>query len=139
MKLGRGHVAHRKLFISHSWSYSERYTSMVSLLDSHPTFTYSNYSVPEDKAFEKMSKEALKDELRGQIRPVQCVVIIAGMWANHSDWIDFETSFSSLLDKPILAVRPRGGQRMPQSIINAATEVVNWNTNSIVDGILRIS
>lgn len=80
-------MAHRKLFISHSWNYSERYNSMVSLLNAHDTFTFSNYSVPEDKAFDDMSVSKLKDELRDQIRPVQCVVIIGGMWTSYSDWI----------------------------------------------------
>lgn len=41
----------KRLFISHSWSYGERYNSMVSLLNNRLYFTWQNYSVPETKAF----------------------------------------------------------------------------------------
>lgn len=75
----------KRLFISHSWSYSERYNSMVNLLNNRTYFPWTNYSVPVDKAFEKMNNAELKEQLRKQIRPVNCAIIIGGMWANHSD------------------------------------------------------
>ena len=64
----------KRLFISHSWSYSERYSSMVNLLNKRNYFNWTNYSVPTDKAFDKMSVDELKEQLREQIRPVHCVV-----------------------------------------------------------------
>ena len=132
-------MPHRRLFISHSWSYNERYNSMVALLNSHPTFTFSNYSVPVDDAFGRMSVPRLKEELRDQIRPVQCVVIIGGMWTNYSDWIQFEMEFSAQLGKPILGVKPRGNKVMPAAVTAVSDKVVNWNTASIVEGIMEIS
>ena len=36
------------LFISHSWSYSDAYNKLTSLLDNANYFTYKNYSVPKD-------------------------------------------------------------------------------------------
>lgn len=74
-----------RLFISHSWTYSERYTAMVSLLDNRSYFNWTNYSVPIAKAFDGMSDSQLEEQLKNQIRPVNCVVIIGGMWTNHSD------------------------------------------------------
>ena len=128
-----------RLFISHSWSYNERYTAMVNLLNNRLYFNFTNYSVPEAKAFGPMANAALKEQLRHQIRPVHCVIIIGGMWTNHSDWIQFEMDFASSIGKPILGVRPRSAKVMPQAVVNASNRVVNWNSDSIVEGIRQIS
>ena len=129
----------KRLFISHSWSYSERYNSMVNLLNSKLFFQWTNYSIPEERAFTLRSKETMKEELRQQIRPVNCVIIISGMWFNHSEWIQFELDYASVLGKPILAVRPRSARMMPYAITDKADKIVNWNTDSIVAGIREIS
>jgi hypothetical protein len=112
---------------------------MVNLLTERPFFSFTNYSVPEFKAFGMMPENQMKEQLRNQIRPVQCVVIIGGMWTNHSDWIQFELDFAHSLGKPILGVRPRSAKVMPYSVIEKSTLVVNWNSDSIVAGIRQIS
>ena len=129
----------KRLFISHSWSYDAAYMSMITLLNNRRYFSWANYSVPTTKAFGPMAKTRMKEELRQQIRPVHCVIIIAGMWTSYSDWIQFEMDFSQNIGKPILGVRPWGAQRMPLAVSQAADLVVNWNTNSIVAGIRQIS
>jgi hypothetical protein len=129
----------KRLFISHSWAYGERYNSMVNLLNNRLFFTWTNYSVPVDRAFDRMTRAQLEEQLRNQIRPVNCAVIIGGMWANHSDWIRFELDFAVSIGKSILGVRPRGAQVMPIAITNVADKVVNWNSDSIVEGIREIS
>lgn len=128
-----------RLFISHAWSYSERYERAVKFLDDANNFLWSNYSVPKDDSFEGMNSAQLSEQMRRQIRPVQCVVIVSGMYVNHSDWIQFEMDFAKSLGKPILGIRRRGEQRAPQSVIDCATEMVNWNSASIVDAIRRIT
>jgi len=133
------HYMSTRLFISHSWSYSERYNAMVNLLNNRPYFTFSNYSVPETKAFGVMAKYKMEDELRDQIKPVNCVIIIGGMWANHSDWIKFEMDYAKSIGKPILGVRPRGALAMPLSVTLACDKVVYWNSDSIVAGIREIT
>ena len=129
----------KRLFISHSWSYDTAYLSMVALLNQRPYFLWSNYSVPTTKAFGPMATVTMKEELRQQIRPVHCVIIIAGMWTPYSDWIQFEMDFAQHIQKPILGVRPWGAQRMPLAVSTASTLIVNWNTDSIVSGIRQIS
>ena len=125
--------------MSHSWSYSERYTSMMQLLNSQSYFQFKNYSVPEVKAFGLLRINTMKEELRQQIRPAHCVIIIGGMWFNHSDWIKFEMDEALRMAKPILGVRPRGQKRMPTEVAMNADEVVNWNGKSIADAVKRIS
>jgi len=127
-----------RLFISHAWSYSERYQRAVRFLNEASNFKWSNYSVPIDDAFPKMSAAQLKEEIRGQIRPVQCVVIVSGMYVNHSDWIQFEMDFAKSLDKPILGIRRWGEQRTPVAVEQCADEMVAWNSASIVAAIRRL-
>ena len=128
-----------RLFISHSWSYSERYTAMVNLLDARPYFNWTNYSVPVSKAFENMNNAQLLEQLKAQIRLVNCVVIIGGMWTNYSDWIQEEINFAVSINKPILGVRPRSAKVLPEAVKAASKLVVSWNTDSIVAGIREIS
>jgi len=129
----------KRLFISHSWSYNERYNSMINLLDNRPYFEFRNYSVPDTKAFGLMSNAMMKEQLRNQIRPVNCVIIIGGMWTAYSDWIQFEMEFAEEIGKPILGVRPRGAQVMPTAVTAKADTIVNWTADSIVAGIREIS
>ncbi len=112
---------------------------MTSLLNNRHYFTWTNYSVPETKAFGPMANHRMQEELRQQIRPVNCVVIIGGMWTNHSDWIQFEMDFAESIGKPILGVRPRGAKMMPSAVVAKSDKVVNWNADSIVAGIREIS
>lgn len=102
-----------------------------------PNFDHANYSVPEAKAFEGLSHALLKEQLRNQIRPTQVCLIIAGMYVNHSDWIQFEIEFAQSLNKPIIGLNPWASERTPLAVQTSAREMVNWNTSSIVAAIRR--
>lgn len=123
-----------RLFISHAWRYSEPYNRLIEYLDAAPNFTYSNYSVP---SHDPVSDEDLKEELRQQIRPVAVVLVLAGMYTNHSKWIKFEMDYADSIGKPIVGIRPWGQERTPNEVILKAKEMVGWNTSSIVDAIRR--
>lgn len=127
-----------RLFVSHAWRYENDYTRITEFLDPAPNFSYSNYSVPKPKAFEYMNNAQLKEQLRYQINPTQCVIILGGMYVAHSDWIQFEIDHALAAKKPILGIELWGAERVPQALTNAATEIVGWNTSSIVAAIRRL-
>lgn len=77
--------------------------------------------------------------LDAQIRPVQCVLVIAGMYAAHRFWIDKEIGFAQYYNKPIIGIVPWGQERIPQSVQFAAHEMVGWSTDSIVGAIRRLA
>lgn len=124
-----------KLFISHAWRYHDGYDRLIELLDSALYFRYSNYSVPTSKKFKNMSNAELKDELRDQIRPTQCVLVLGGLYVSYSTWIQFEIDYAKELGKPIVGIKPWGSQKTPQTVIQAANTIVGWNTDSIVTAI----
>jgi len=123
------------LFISHSWTYSDDYNRLVQLLTQYPFFTWRNYSVPRPKGFEFMLAPRLEDELRGQIRPVNAVLVLAGLWVPHSSWIQREIEIAQQMKKPIIGLKPWGNQRLPIAVQDAANAIVGWNSDSIITAI----
>ena len=69
------------------------------------------------------------------------VVVMAGVYATYSKWINIEIDIATdgfSTPKPILAVRPRGNTVISSVVRDAADEIVNWNTESIVAAIRRL-
>lgn len=128
-----------RLFISHAWQYNADYYRLMQMLDNASNFIYANYSVPEHDPVDANNKTKLKEELRQQIRPVEVVIILGGMYVAYSEWIQFEIDFATALSKPILGIRPWGAQVMPIVVQNAADEIVGWNTSTIVAAIRRLA
>lgn len=133
------HLKSYDLFISHAWKYSSEYSSLISLLDNIPLFYYRDYSSPNDKPMfhpdERVYHSRLEEAIENNIRPVNIVLVIAGMYYNYKKWIQFEVDTALRFKKPIIAIMPWGAQRQPTELMSSATAIVNWNTNSIVEAI----
>ena len=132
-----------KLFITHSWAHSDAYTRLVSLLDARPYFRYSNYSVPKDDPLHtRGTDKELYAAIKRQVSPCNVILILAGVYASYSKWIDKEiqiaqNEFSSA--KPILAIEPWGSERTSVKVRNAANKIVGWNTESVVSAIRELA
>lgn len=131
------------LFISHAWKYGDAYDRLEGLLLRAPNFQFRNYSVPSGDGVADPTKmipeNALTTLLDRQIRPAQCVLVIAGMYAAHRYWMDKEIAFAQMYQKPIIGLVPWGQERVPESVQTAAHEMVGWNTDSIVSANRRWS
>lgn len=131
------------LFISHAWAYNDDYYRLVELLKKAPNFDFRNYSVPEhDPALDpndENDRKKLLAALDRQIKPVNCVLIISGMYVAHSYWIQKEIDIAVSYNKSIIGLIPRGAERIPTAVQNVAKEMVGWNTDSIVSAIRKHS
>ena len=127
------------LFISHAWTYNDEYYRLIDLLTGTSNFQYRNYSVPEHDPLGTRTGQQLWQALERQIRPVNCVLILAGMYVNHRDWMKAEIEISQNFRKPIVGIKPRGQQRIPVEVQNAAKMMVGWTTASIVQAIRAYS
>ncbi len=131
------------LFISHSWKYGDDYDRIVNLLKNADYFKWRNYSCPEhDPAIDSATdfgKNQLVKALKNQIRPVNCVIILAGLYVSYSYWIKEEIDISVEFGKPIIGVLPWGSSKIPQYVASNAIEVVGWNTSSILDAVRKNS
>jgi hypothetical protein len=123
-----------RIFISHAWHRGEHYERVVSWLDAAPNFRWENQSVPEHAP---VPTATLEKDLRDQLRDADVFLILCGMYAAHSDWIDFELKWARITGRPILGVKPWGNERIPRAVQDAAVEIVNWNSASVVDAIRR--
>ncbi|MGP1577162.1 MAG: TIR domain-containing protein [Treponema sp.] len=124
------------LFISHSWNYENHYNNLVDLLDKKEGFEYKNYSVPKDDPIHNAkSTKDLKEAIKAQMRPASCILILAGVYASYSKWINIEIELAKELNKKIIAIEPFGSKRTSQVVKDNADSIVRWNTNSIVDAI----
>ncbi len=130
------------LFISHSWNYSDAREGLLNLLDNRNYFSYIDYSVPKDDPVHTSGTDKeLEAAIWNHMRPCHVIVVLAGVYASYSKWIDKEidiaqNDFSD--PKPILAIRPWGNKRISQRVQEAADEIVGWNTESIVGAIRRL-
>lgn len=133
------------IFISHAWKYSDAYKKVVQWLNEAKEdgiLDWKNYSVPEHDPLldpnDKYDKSILKAELKDQIRPASIVIIISGMYAAHSSWIDFEIDTSLAYCKDIIGLKPWGQERIPVKIQDNSTEMVAWNKNSLISAIINL-
>lgn len=124
------------LFISHSWTYSDAYEKLVSMLDDASYFDYKNYSVPKnDPIHNAPSTTLLKQAIRAQMAHASCVLILAGVYSSYSKWINIEIELAEEMGKKIIAIEPWAAERTSAIVKNAADEIVGWNTKSIVEAI----
>lgn len=131
------------LFISHSWQYFKQYDNLMGLLDQNYYFNYSNYSVPHDEPltiYNKSYYEAeLRNKIKAQMKSCHVVIVLAGVYASYSDNIQLEIDVAQELNKPIIAVIPRGACRISTIVRDAATDIVKWNSDSLVTSIREYS
>lgn len=131
------------LFISHSWSYSNHYNNLIDLLDNRPYFSYKNFSVPQDDPIHTngTDKELYK-AIYNKISPCHVILIVAGVYSTYSKWIDKEIKIAKnefAVSKPILAIKPHGYTNVSTTVKNNCDELVNWNTESIINAIRKLS
>ena len=131
------------LFISHSWTYSDAYEKLVDLLDARPYFSYRNNSVPQDDPLHTNGTDwQLYNAIKDQISPSSVVLILAGVYATYSKWIDKEIDIAQnefYTPKPIIAIEPWGSEKTSAKVKKAADKTVRWNTESIVSAIREVA
>ena len=131
------------LFVSHSWRYSDQYHRLVNLLSRRRYFSFRNYSVPPDDPIHGAGSDAqLRRAIRNHMAPCHVVLILAGVYATYSKWIDIEIDLGKggfTNAKPVIAIRPWGNERISERVRKAADKIVGWNTESVVKAIRELS
>lgn len=131
------------IFISHSWSYSDAYEKLHSMLTSRPNFMFRNYSVPKDNPIHNApSSRALYEAIRQQMQSCHVVLIMAGKYATFSEWMIKEISIAKnefSQPKPIVAIKPWAALQTSTIVTQNCDEIVGWNTESIISAIRKVS
>lgn len=125
----------RMLFISHAWGYSDHYRTIEGWFNQEPNFCWKNCSVPSHNALSDKTSKGLSEGMTRQISPAQGVIILAGMYAAHSAWIDYEIREAQRMNKVIIGVKPWGQERVPVNVQNAAHVMVSWQSASVIQAV----
>ena len=129
-----------QIFVSHAWKYSDSYNTVIRWLEdakSNGDIKYRNYSVPEHDPVDANNTKKLKEMLTKQISPSNIVIIISGMYFNYSSWMDYEIDEAIRMGKTIIGLKPWGNEKIPKKIQDNAMEMVNWQSNSLIEAIKK--
>lgn len=126
-----------RIFISHSWAYGDAYDKLVGFFNEHPNFKWSNYSVPKDDPVHNApTKAALYEAIKNKVGPVNCVVILAGVYSSYSEWIKKEVEIAKeVYSKPVVAIEPWASEKTSKIVKDNADAIVKWQSASIVKAI----
>lgn len=123
------------IFISHSWNYDNQRQGLTNLLNQRKYFDWEDYSVPpHDPIHTNGTDKQLRDEIAKRIFKSDIVIVLAGVYASYSKWIQKEIEIAKN-SKPILAVAPWGSEKTSQIVKDHAKKIVRWNTESVVEAI----
>ena len=124
------------LFISHSWNYNYYYERLIVMLDNVSGFTYRDYSVPKDDPIHNANNDKqLRAAIRNQMQHASCVLVLAGVYASYSKWINIELELAEEMGKKIIAIEPWDAEKTSAIVKGYADEIVKWRSDSIVKAI----
>lgn len=124
-----------RIFISHSWAYSEAYDKVEEFLRNEGVSFY-NHSVPkDDPVHTNGTDKELYDKIEAKVRGCSCVIILAGVYATYSRWINKEIEIAKKYNKPIIAVEPFASEKTSKVVRDAATVIVGWRASSIANAV----
>ncbi len=124
-----------RIFVTHTFSDHPDYARVFEYLESASNFFYKNCSDPSNIPAPG-GKEALRKELRSQIEAAEIVLLPAGMYAEHMEWLNYQMTTAKALGIPIVALEPFGGVGEIHDYVAAqAAATVSWNERLMVDAV----
>ncbi|MCG9738377.1 TIR domain-containing protein [Shewanella insulae] len=124
-----------RIFISHSWQNSDSLVGLRRLLNDRGYFNVEFEEVSKDEPINSINANYIKGRLAKKIENSNIVLGLAGMYASHSEWMEWELDKAKALGVPIVGVIPRGQERISSTVSQRSIVDVRWNTESIVAAI----
>lgn len=125
------------IFISHSWGSHDELLRLRNLLNARPYFRTEFSEVSKDIPINSVSADYIKRVLGEKIRGSSVLLAIAGIYASHSTWMEWEMDTAIRNGISVIGVIPHGASRVSQVVASRSVEQVRWNTESIVEAIRR--
>ena len=126
-----------RVFVTHDFKETHDYLRVFEFLESVERFFYLNTSKPENVP-ESGGLEAIKDELIGQIKECEAVIVLAAMYMENQELTSYQMDVADANEKPLIAIRPFGGMlETPDDLVQRVNEHIEWNEREIVDALKR--
>jgi hypothetical protein len=123
-----------RVFVCHLFEKHPDYLRVFEYLESRERFQYLNMSDPDK--LPGGGKEALKDELRNQIKAAEAMILPVSIFDRDRDLVTFQMDCAGAFSKPIIAIKSFGGTVVIHKVIlERAADVVDWNARSLVDAL----
>jgi hypothetical protein len=123
-----------RIFPSHGWVRDDDYLRLFEYLESTTNFFYRNVCDP-DSSPEGESVAERRARIVGAMKEAEVLLVMAGMYAEHRQWLDFEMQAALANQVPIVLIEHFGPQEAPEALKAAAAQVVGWNSRSIEDAV----
>ena len=125
-------------FASHSWTHSRRRDGLHAVLQPWMRgIDFEDFSISRGHPLNTDADPELARELRNIIVHMDALLIMAGMYANNSPWMQFEINMAFAFNVPIIPILVLGQQRVPRLPTRLATcQPVRWrgdSTRSLVE------
>jgi len=120
-----GLITH-KLFISHNGEGNEEYLNFFHRLLEAPDFEWKDYGIPGENETEQLEE---------QIKPVQLVIILSGLYNRYPQLILKQIEISRKMNKPLILIRPYGMEEVPKQLEPLVQDIIGWNRVCIVETI----
>ena len=127
------------LFISHSWDHNDVLQNLKSLIDGRGYFPAEYTQVEKDCPINSERAWVVKGNITKRLEQSDVVLAIAGIFATHSEWMQWEMDKAKELGLKVIGVIPRGQERISQEVYKRSVIDVHWNTDSLVDAIRKYS
>lgn len=127
------------VFVSHSWDNSEDLKNLKNLLEAKKYFNVEFKEVTKEEPINSTNAPYIKRVLSSKIENADIVIGLAGIYASHSDWMEWELDKALAHKTPIIGVIPWGQQKVSATVTSRSIEDVRWNTDSIVEAIRKYS
>jgi|SRR5690554_4427497 len=126
-----------KVFISHSWQYSDTLEALRRLINARGYFSASYEESTRNNPINSENERYIKERLARKIGGSDIVLAIAGVYASHSSWMRWELDKAINLGVPVVGVVPRGQSRVSTIVSSRSIDNVRWNTESIISAVRR--
>lgn len=124
-----------KIFISHSWQYSDTLEALRDLINARGYFNATYEESTKDNPINSLNDSYIKTRLSKKIGESDIILALAGIYASHSSWMAWELEKALELNIPIVGVIPRGQERISTIVSSRSITDVRWNTESIISAI----
>jgi hypothetical protein len=124
-----------KIFISHSWQYTDTLEALRNLINARGYFSATYEESTRDKPINSDDEGYVKRRLAQKIANSDVILALAGVYASHSSWMQWELDKSIELGIPVIGVIPRGQDRISTIVSTRSVVDIKWNTESIVSAI----
>lgn len=128
-----------QVFISHSWDHNKVLQDLKDLIDGRGYFPAEYTQIEKTCPINSDLAWVIKANITKRLESSDIVLAIAGIFASHSEWMQWEMDKAKEIGLRIIGVVPRGQERISQEVLYRSVVDVRWNADSIVDAIRRYS